>query len=245
MARPEELVHGKCYFQVVYSDEQLLIPEILTLLYERCEENAQSEDGTDLGRQWLFQIRLFSTAPTEMETDSFLSVTDDQLYSVLDFPGLLAVLEELAADPFHAVQPWNATLATIDDFADLRDPVRRFLEDLDFVSLTITIRFRELALSLSPRNHDGLEMYFYPRPRRDRELEPRIRRFFHDLGITTHTDYLSDRGRTRILSFSIPADCTMLDQLVDLCTRVFMEVYAMRAGERLQFSFLSRGDLGT
>jgi hypothetical protein len=240
MARPEELVHGKCYFQVVYSDEQLLIPKVLTLLYERCEESAQTEDGTDFGRHWLFRCCELSA---ETETDPLMGITDDQLYSVLDFPGLLAVLEELAADPFHAIQPWNAPLATISDFADLRHQVPRFLEDLDFVSLTITIKFREQGLTLSRCDHDGLEMTFFPRPRRDRE-EPRIRRFFLDLGIKAHEDYLADRGRMRVLSFSIPAACLPLDQLVNLCTRVFIEVYAMRAGEPLKYSFLSRGDLG-
>src|SRR5262245_62750991 len=99
MARPEELYPGNCYFMVNFHDRKLLFPAIYTYRYVECEE----EDGS---RSWVFEDPPDLNAREDSsEEESGLTVfSDDQLYEILDFPGLVRVIEEVAADhPLHAL----------------------------------------------------------------------------------------------------------------------------------------------
>src|SRR5690242_20557764 len=99
MARPDELIAGNCYFTVGFHDKNLLFPYVSTLKFLRCDigENGQ--------RLWLFDD------PGLLDGDSdgheeVLGMNDDQLYQVLDFPGLLRELNAIAIDhPLSPVPP--------------------------------------------------------------------------------------------------------------------------------------------
>src|SRR5690349_8585520 len=125
MARPDELVPGNCYFHVNYFDDKLLFPSVDTLTFVRADEYESGE------RVWIFQ------SPSEPEesggTDSSangertpVGFTDEQLYQILDFPGLVSVLNEVAVDhPLKkSSRSANDQQSTTGAFDELRDNVK-------------------------------------------------------------------------------------------------------------------------
>ena len=230
MARPDELIVGNCYFMVGFHDQDLLFPYVTTLKFLRCDRD---EDGK---RLWLFEN------PSDMpETDQagsqaaeeVVGFDDEQLYQILDFPGLEQELSAIAVDhPLSPVPPKREDHAT-ELPAELNDSVHRFLSEPQFASVTITILFTDDGLSIG-RRKDGIELSFFTHPRHAPQEEHRIRALFGDLGIPPHVDYLADRGRTRVLEFAAPES---LDELTALCGRILREVYAIRKGDTLKFDF--------
>ena len=92
----------------------------------------------------------------------------------------------------------------------------------------MTIRFTDDGLSLG-RREGGYEMGFFAHPRHDPNEASRSLALFEGIGVQPHGDYLCDRGRTRVLEFSIPSEP---ESIVQLCKRVLAQVYSMRRGER-------------
>jgi hypothetical protein len=238
MARPDELVPGNCYFSVDYCDNELLFPHVTTLRYLR-RDDRNGEDPV-----WLFEYLSFESEADveEEETPPLLAFPEDQLYTVVEFPRLIAELAAVGLDhPLEAPDaPRPAELPVCTDFADLDAQVTRFIEDPECAGLTITIRYTDDGLSLS-RDTGGFGMHLYPDPRTEPEREGKIRRLFAGLGVSPHEDYLANRGRTRILAFAIPE---AHDAIVSLCRRILTDVYGMRAGDALKYSSLARADVG-
>ena len=83
-------------------------------------------------------------------------------------------------------------------------------------------------------------MGFFAHPRQDPHEATRILTLFADIGVQPHVDYLCDRGRTRVLEFSIPSD---QESIVHLCRRVLAEVYSMRRGDVLEYHPLKKADV--
>lgn len=69
----------------------------------------------------------------------------------------------------------------------------------------------------------------------------RLLSFFGTVGVQPLVDYLCDRGRMRVLEFPIPSE---IDSIVGLCQRVLTEVHSMHRGDRLDYHFLKKSDLG-
>ena len=227
MARPEELVPGNCYFSVAYHDEELLFPDVTTLRYLR--------HGDDV---WIFE-NLADQDDADAEP-ALLSVPDDQLYSILDFPMLIAELQVIAVD--HPLNlPVSQELADPPDgtFGDLDAQIARFVQDAECASLATTIRYTDDACSLDRRPEGGFALSIVLRARVEAEREQRVRTLFADLDMRPHTDRLADRGRMRVLAFAIPAG----HDPGTLCRRVLTEVYAMRAGDTLVYALVSRAEL--
>lgn len=65
--------------------------------------------------------------------------------------------------------------------------------------------------------------------------------FFKTKGVDPHVDYLADRGRTRVLNFSVPDD---VQALGNLCERIFVDIYGIRWDDILKFSPRSLQELG-
>lgn len=199
-------------------------------------------------RVWLFQ---FPSAPDESAgTDSsanhdptLVGFTDEQLYEILDFPGLVSVLNEVAVDhplekSIEAVSdPLSATAA----FDELRDNVQRFLVSPEYVSVTATIRFTDDAVSLGRGTADGVELDLFLRPRREPEKEIAVRLLFSELGMAPRRDYLAGGGRTRLLAFELPPST---EEVISICRRLFLEIHRMREDDGLVFNFLRPEDLG-
>jgi hypothetical protein len=221
MARPETLIPGNCYFVLQFHDDELLFPAISTLAYVGSEID-------ESGRSWLFR------EAGSGADESLLALSDEQLYQVVDFPGLLEKLREVAADHPLRSSPESGIAATAAP-DDLRENVEKFLTDPRCAGFTATIRFTDDGLSLKRDRDGGRQIGFFTHPRRGTDEEERIRTLFAGLGTAPHEDYLADRGRTRILEFPAPED---VDALLRLCSRVLIEVYALRADDRLEYSFV-------
>src|SRR5207253_6188270 len=108
------------------------------------------------------------------ESPTLIGFTDSQLHEIVDFDGLMQRLRENAVDhPLKPVLQAPAQPATAEDFDPVATEVARFVNDPEYVSLTMTIRFTAAGLSLGrqPRGH---EMHFFAHPRRDPEEDSRI-----------------------------------------------------------------------
>lgn len=141
---------------------------------------------------------------------------DDQLYQVLDLDGLRRALAGLAPD--HPLSAPSEAASPV----GMDEAVGREL-------------FTDDALSLQKRHDGGLEIGFFTHPRCDDEDE-RLLRLFAEDHVAPHVDYLADRGRTRVLEFALRF--AALDDVVDLCGRVFTDIHAMREDDTLTFHMI-------
>ena len=233
MAKPDTLVHGNCYFLVNFYDKEMLFPHVQTLRYVGYEDEESR-------RLWLFEEPSDESAEPGKRT--LLAIGDDQLYEVLDFPGAIDALAEIAAEhPLNqgspSARPSAPPESTIDD---LPEHLSRFEADPDCIALAVTIRYTDSGCAIGRRDDGTFEINFYPKPRRESGEEEKIRQLFASIGVPAHTDYLSNGGRTRILSFPIP---NKQDEVVNLCRRTFSEVYGMRRHDTLRYFFLHRSNL--
>ena len=240
MARPETLIPGNCYFSVVYYDNDLVLPQIDTLVY------VGQETDQDEGRLWLFKEPESPPVPDEegpsSEPPVFTGFSDSQLHAIVDFDGLMQKVREIAVDhPLKPVARTPTEPATLEDFEPVHGEVATFLNDPGYTGLTMTIRFTADGMSLS-RREDGYDMLFFTHPRLDPDEDSRILSLFAGIGVQPLVDYLCDRGRTRVLEFRIPSE---LHSIVGLCRRVLAEVYSMRHGDSLDFHLLRKSDVGS
>jgi len=238
MARPDILVAGNCYFSVGFYDRDLLLPRIDTLLY------VGQEDYPEHGRMWLFKE---PDAPTQadepgppQEPEPLIAFSDQQLFEILDFPGLIRWIQAAAVDhPLKSPLQADAVPPTDAEFGSLSAEIAEFLTDPEYLSLTITLRFTDDGLSLG-RTDNGYQMHFFTQPRLDPDEDSKILSFFEALDLHPTEDYFSDGGRTRLLEFAISGD---FDSIVQLCRRVLSHVYAMRQGDVLDYHFRRKADL--
>jgi hypothetical protein len=233
--RPTELVVGNCYFHVVYSDSDLMIPEIHTLVYV-----GTGEDLADGRRAWIFDAPgcLASSDPSapagpEDDVSAGMAFSDEQLYGVVDLAGLLRILNELRVDHPLSPLPPHPGPACAADVAELRDQVSRYVEGSERGWVTITIAFTDDGVSLSRREDGELYLSLHPEPRREPDEEPRLRAVCEAAGMSASEDYLFNGGRSRALTY--PASALSFPSLLELLTRILLEVYGMRRGDQLLF----------
>lgn len=224
--RPSELHAGRCYFAVNYADNDLLIPHIETLIYRDC---ATDEDGR---RVWEFEL------PNEQQEESShirLGCCEDDLTRVLDWASLQATLAGLARLHGDVSRP-SAPLGMAPSVAtELRTRLQDFLKNVAQSHVTVTVAFLDVGFSYE-KTDKGIDVHFYPGPPFD-DTDQRILAFFEAIGSKPHTDYLANKGRTRILGFSVPKT---LDGLTQLGVRLLTEVYRLRSDDCLRFDYLPR-----
>lgn len=232
--RPTELVPGNCYFSVGYFDDNLLFPGIQTLVYVRVGEDA--EDGR---RMWIFRDVSSGVSDDDGEPDEQIQFgfPDEQLYAILDFPGLIRVLEDVAVDhPRYRPEPAPRPASEV-DLGDLRQKIEQFFQMPEPESVTITIAFTDDGLSLGRRPDGSIDLSIFPRTRLHPAHEIGLRAACLSHGLTPRNDYLSDGGRTRVLVYPIrPND---VSNLAKLAARIFLDVYGMRRGDALRYQFRS------
>lgn len=237
MARPNDLIPGNCYFLVHYYDNDLILPSVETLIFRRTDEDEKGE------RLWLFEEPVGDASEDDTESQPMLAIRDGMLYEVLDFEGLLKTLREVSE--YHPLKAPPAVTSSVGInatvLAELQENVQKFVDTPELHSVTVTILFRDDGLSLGRRKEGSFEMGFYPHPKLDPTEEFKLLKFFEGIGVAPHVDYLADKGRTRILEFSVPSDPT---EIVDLCVRVLIEVYDIRDDETLKYSYLPSDNSG-
>jgi hypothetical protein len=250
MARPESLVPGNCYFQMGFADRDTLVPLIMTLVYVGRRADV---DGTTW---WLFRDYSGSPDPEDEEgepapeTDvegghetaayGYLRVDDGHLHSVLDFDGVARRLREIATfHPVHPVPKVAVEPPTDVEFMPIPAAVERALYDPDCVSVTMTIRFTDDGVSVG-RVGEGCRLTFFTQPIFDPDEDARVRALFSASGESPTTDYPANRGRTRVLAYTMPCD---RDAVVARCRQVFEEVHRIRKGDVIECHVFTRSDL--
>jgi hypothetical protein len=211
---------------VGYLDNDLLVPSVDTLLFI-------GEDTSEETRMWRFQFpeRDADGKPSGTE----LLLPDDQLYQVVDLPGLQRILGEVAtlhplkalADPSARASPKTPTLNS------LVPEIQKFLSGPPSGSVTITIKFTDDGFSLSRGNDGGVEAHFFTHPRLDAAEEEKVLALFMSMGIHPQVDYLADKGRTRVLQFTMPRN---MESIVEICRILLTDVYAMRSDDTLVYA---------
>ena len=226
MARPTELFPGDCYFMVGYHDRDLLIPSITTLVFLR-------EDLKDERRNWLFEF--FDANEEDDVGGSELALTDDQLWQVLDLPGLQHKLGAMANFHRSKQAPRTVPSAALNspDLSGLHEEVHKLLSDPECSSVTITIKYTDDGFSVGRRQGGGVQASFFPHPWLDPTEEAKLLSFFERKGVRPHVDYLADKGRTRVLDFALPDSG---DAIVRICLELLTEIYPMQPGDILAFS---------
>jgi hypothetical protein len=162
-----------------------------------------------------------------------MAFPDEQLHRVVDLAGLMRILNELTVEhPLHPVpaQPGPASAA---ELGEMGAQVLRFLEKDDLQSITVTISFTDDGVSLTRRKGGAVELLLFPHPRLNADRESQLGTACKEAGLSATQDYLSDRGRTRVLAY--PASSLDAPSLLRLLTRIFLDVYGMRKGDVLRY----------
>ena len=166
---------------------------------------------------------------------SLYGYSDEQLSWILDFPGLVRALGEVAADhPLHPVERSRPADLHSPGLSGMAAHIERFLDRTEYPYLAITVRFTRDGLSLSRFRGGGLRADFGLDCRIVPEHESRVRTLFKVGGVAPREDYLSNGGRVRLLSFPVGTD---LDALVALCLRVLLDVFAIEDSDSLVYTF--------
>lgn len=223
MARTDRFIPGSYYYMVHYLDDDLLIPEVMTL---RFTGTASGDEGEPL---WLFEP---SAQDAETPKGTPLGVTESQLHQVLDFSALLAVFQELQG--FHPPEMMLGNKLRPEDVLRLHALIPRlgqFFADPKRHA-QIGIRYTDDCIFLE-RTAGAVELHVYTHPLRapfeDRELTAVLGR----RGIPPKTDYLADRGRTRVLQYQLPSN---VQQVAEICAELFATAYNITDSDELAFT---------
>jgi hypothetical protein len=159
------------------------------------------------------------------------------LYQIVDLRGLIRVLGGLV--DFHPlVKSAAATPAERRErFPEIPSQLERLLSTDQSSAVTITIKYTDDGFSIGTTRDRQLEWSFFPKAKLEPERENKIRTTFRELGATPTEDYLSDRGKTRVLNYVLFLDRSLA---ASLCARLLREVYEMREEDELRFHFHSK-----
>lgn len=228
MAHPDSLIAGKDYFLVHYYDNDLLVPDISTLQYQGAVE---TEDGEQL---WSFSTPNYSGDVAEEGGDEIpVGFNESQLYQILDFDGLINVLKELrAVRPNSMIPPSPIEAHALLSASPLAARIEEFLEAPSSTQLYISIRYRDQGFFLK-KTVSGLQLHLFTHPLRAADVNSRITSLIRDRGLTATTDYLSDKGRTRILHYPLPIDFRLI---TELAAEILTIGYAMSDRDEIIFS---------
>lgn len=236
MAYPSDLVVGNCYFRVWYYDNDLIIPSIETLLYLGPE---QDENGVEI---WLFQHLSSDESQVSELSEVPYAYTADNIHSIIEFDELFRNMAEVAtfrplSSPETVVFPIGVNETSL---KDLNERIKEFSADSECLSMTATIKYRDDGFSLGRREGGGFEIGFFPHPYMDPKEDQNLLSLFSEIGVSPHVDYLSDRGRTRILEFGMPEN---RNEILALCVRVLTEIYSMDLRDDLKYSYIKEDDV--
>jgi hypothetical protein len=110
--------------------------------------------------------------------------------------------------------------------------IEEFLESPAHHKLNICIRYRDRCLFLKKRA-DGVALDLFMHPMRSIDENERVDRLMAERGAHPITDYLADRGRTRVLEYRLPAEA---QSIVDLCGAVLATVYQVAPADEVLIS---------
>jgi len=211
---------------VHYLDDDLLVPEVMTI---RFTGETTDDEGE---RLWIFQ----PSGPAFEDSEALpLGLPESQLCQVLDFSDLLAKLGELRG--FHPPLVTPGTKLRPEDVLKVFPVVSRLEQFLVGAEphLHINIRYTDDGIFLD-RTADAVELHAFTHPLRapleDKELVAVLNR----RGIAAQTDYLADRGRTRVLHYELRRDVQLI---AEICAEIFAITYGITDVDDLVFKLRS------
>ncbi len=234
MARPRDLIVGNCYFLLNYFGSGLIVPSIQTLIYAGTDQDDQGAS------EWLFREPDGSPEDgndaSPADNSPLVAFHADSLYQVLELKGLIRELGGLV--DFHPLNSPGTDAPVAPprtECPELDAVIRRFLTSPVGTSVTVTIEFTDDGFSLS-KEAAGVAFLHFLSAKTETEQEALVRRISREYGCTPIDDYLSDRGKTRILSYRVADDATII---TTIGSRILCEAYSMRADDSLKPKFRS------
>jgi len=234
MTRPRDLIVGNCYFLLNYFGSGLIVPSIQTLIYAGTYQDTQG------GSEWLFREPGWSPEDGDdaspADNSPLVAFHADSLYQVLELKGLIRELGGLI--DFHPLTSprTDAPVATPrTDCPELDAVIQRFLTSPVGTTVTITIEFTDDGFSLR-KEAAGVAFVHFLSAKTETVQEALVRRISSEYGCTPIEDYLSNRGRTRILCYRVADDAATI---TTIGSRILCEVYAMRGDDSLKPKFRS------
>jgi hypothetical protein len=226
MAHPDELIIGDHYFLVKYYDDDLLVPDVTTLVYEG---TAETDDGIPM---WLFKEP--HSGPEGPDRGPLQTgVQESQLHEVLDLTGLLATLHEL-----RDVQPqrrkfveWVAPDELLEK-SGIPGSIGGLLESVPETTLHINIRYRDAGLFLR-RRAAGVALNLFLQPLRHADQNESLREIMQARQLQPNVDYLANMGRTRVLEYQLPERAEVI---AELCVAILIAVHKIAASDEVVIS---------
>lgn len=224
MANPRTLIPGSTFFRVVYFDDDLLLPVVQTLIFD---SKHTDDSGEDL---WVFREPGKTEAAGQGEVVR-LGFGERDLHQILDHAGLMTVIGELqrvmaAAAPKRLEPP--SVFAP--DLASIERNIREW-DKKQKRSLHIAARYTDDGVFVQMKN-GRRRLLVFTHPLRKAEEDLRMSALLSKWKLSADEDYLADKGRTRVLSASLPDD---MRTIAEICAEMFTEVYQSDGDTELQF----------
>jgi hypothetical protein len=228
MAHPDSLVIGCDYFVVHYYDNELLVPSVTTLRYVGC---VADDDGNP---EWTFSEPHDPGDSLGAEAEALTAFDEDHLFQVLHLEELLERLGEVSQARPNSAPPAPPRLDTqqLLDRSSLAERVREFLQAPHSRKLQVSVRYLDKALFFE-KKASGIRLQLFTHPLRAAAEDVRLVALFRGRDVAAETDYLADRGRTRILEYELPANAA---QISDLAAAVLVDVWQVTARDELRFA---------
>jgi hypothetical protein len=157
--------------------------------------------------QWLFKEGSPESSSESQSDEAFWSFPEEQLPVILDIVGFLEWLREVAPDHPEAPRGSAADLSH-PDLLELPEWTKRFLDDPQVDTLTVSIRYTNQGFGLTRLPDDTGRLLLFVPERVAQEQQRRAREICAVAGLTTHEDYTFNGGRTRILSYPSTSSCS-------------------------------------
>jgi len=189
---------------------------------------------------WLFREPVAPAAetgsPASTDEPPRVAFFSHSLYQILDLNGLVRELGGLA--DFHPLlgtttDVQSSTQRT--ECPELAPVIDQLLTSPPGTSVTITIAFTDDGFSLQ-RRLGSVRFSHYLNSKTEQAQESFIRGLFDEHGWTPLDDYLSNGGKTRVLSFVANEGDNPL-AIAPLATRILCEAYSMRTDDTLSVHF--------
>jgi hypothetical protein len=224
MANPKTLIPGSTFFRVNYFDDDLLIPDVQTLIFD---SKHNDNSGADL---WVFREPGQDESAEQNEVIR-VGFGESDLYQLLNYAELTRVIGELQQVVEASTPQGLTTQSTFaPDLASIERNIREW-EKQQKRSLQIAARYTDDALFIQMK--DGRRrLLLFTHPLRKQQEDLRLNALLSKWNLSPDEDYLADMGRTRVLSAILPDD---VGNISKICAEMFTAVYQSAGDTELQF----------
>jgi len=224
MANPRTLITGSIFFRVSYFDDDLLIPDVQTLIFD---SKYTDDSGEDL---WVFREPGQDESAEQSEAIR-VGFGESDLYELLNYAELTRVIGELQqVIEASATQGLSPRPTFAPDLISIERNIREW-EGQQKRSLHIAARYTDDGVFVQMK--DGRRrLLVFTHPLLKHEENLRMSALLSKWKLSADEDYFADMGRTRVLSADLPDD---VGTIAKICAEVFTAVYQSAGDTELQF----------